>query len=66
MIRKGIKIIGSWHYNLNLFPKIMRVIKTSPLAPKLISHTFPLSAIQHAFEVSASPDHAKIILQPWA
>jgi threonine dehydrogenase-like Zn-dependent dehydrogenase len=66
MIRKGITLIGSWHYNINLFPKIMQVIQQSPLVPKLISHTFPLSDIQHAFEVSASPEHAKIILKPWA
>lgn len=66
MIRKGISLIGSWHYNLNLFPKIMQVIQQSPLVPKLISHTFPLSDIQRAFEVSALPEHAKIILKPWA
>lgn len=65
MIRKGITLIGSWHYNLNLTSKIMHVIQHSPLVPKLISHTFPLSDIQHAFEVSASPEHAKIILKPW-
>ncbi len=65
MIRKGLALFGSWHYNLNLFPSIMQVIQQSPLVPRLISHTFPLSDIQRAFEVSASPEHAKIILKPW-
>lgn len=66
MIRKGLTLIGSWHYNLNLFPAIMQVIERSPLVPQLITHTFPLSDVQRALEVSASPDHAKIILRPWA
>jgi threonine dehydrogenase-like Zn-dependent dehydrogenase len=66
MIRKGLTLIGSWHYNLNLFPQIMRVIQNSALVPRLITHTFPLSEVQRAFEVSAAAEHAKIILRPWA
>jgi threonine dehydrogenase-like Zn-dependent dehydrogenase len=66
MIRKGSTLVGSWHYNLNLFPKIMQVIQTSPLVPRLITHTFPLGEVQRALELSASPEHAKIILKPWA
>ena len=31
MIRKGLTIIGSWHYNLSLFPQIMQVIQQSPV-----------------------------------
>ena len=27
MIRKGLTLIGSWHYNLNEFPKVMQVIQ---------------------------------------
>ena len=65
MIRKGIKLIGSWHYNLNLFPHIMCTIQQSPLVDKLISHRLPMSQIQNALELSASPDHAKIVLDPW-
>ena len=65
LIRTGIQIIGSWHYNLNLFPKIMRVIERSPLIDLLVSHVLPMSHIQEAFTLSASPEHAKIILKPW-
>jgi threonine dehydrogenase-like Zn-dependent dehydrogenase len=65
MIRKGIKLIGVWHYNLNLIPKIMQVIEKSPVVGKLISHVLPMSRIQEAFEISASPEHAKIVLHPW-
>jgi L-iditol 2-dehydrogenase len=65
LIRKGIRILGSWHYNLNVYPKVMNVIQTSPLVDQLISHVIPMSRIQEAFEISASPEHAKIILKPW-
>jgi L-iditol 2-dehydrogenase len=65
MIRKGLTIRGSWHYNLSLYPKIMQVIQESPVIDKLISHVFPMSEVQQALELSASHQCAKIILQPW-
>lgn len=65
LIRKGISLTGSWHYNINHFPKIMEVIKNSPLLDKFITHVIPMSSIQEAFEVSASQNNAKIILKPW-
>ncbi len=65
MIRKGLTVRGSWHYNLSLYPKIMQVIQESPVIDKLISHVFPLSEVQQAFELSASHQCAKIILRPW-
>jgi threonine dehydrogenase-like Zn-dependent dehydrogenase len=66
MIRKGLTIRGSWHYNLSLYPKIMQVIRESPVIDKLISHIFPLREVQQALHLSASHQCAKIILQPWA
>ena len=65
LIRKGLTIHGSWHYNLNLFPKIMQVIERSPVIDRLISHVLPMSRIQEAMELSASHECAKIILKPW-
>ena len=65
LIRKGLAVRGSWHYNLNLFPKIMQVIQRSPVIDKLISHTFPLREAQVALELAASHQSAKIILRPW-
>jgi len=65
MLRKGLILHGSWHYNLSRFPQIMKVIQTSPLIDKLISHIFPMSKIQEAFEVSTSHNCAKILLKPW-
>jgi hypothetical protein len=57
--------VGSWHYNLNDYPKILQVIQESPLIDQLISHVMPMREIQAAFELSASLETAKIILQPW-
>ena len=65
MIRKGITLHGIWHYNLSCFPGVMKVIQHSSVIAQLISHVFPMSRIQDAFEVSASRDCAKIILKPW-
>lgn len=65
-IRKGLTLMGSWHYNLVDFPRVMQVIQESPLVEQLISHTFPMSRIQEALTCSASGDAAKIILDPWA
>ena len=65
MIRKGLTIIGQWHYSLNDFPKIMKVIQESPLLDLAISHVMPMSKVQEALELSASHQCGKIILKPW-
>lgn len=65
LIRKGLHLVGSWHYNMNDFPKIMEVIRRSPVVDHLITNVFPMSQIQEAFETSASQSGAKILLKPW-
>jgi L-iditol 2-dehydrogenase len=64
MIRKGLTLMGSWHYNLADFPKVMQVIQGSPLISSLITHRFPMRQIQEAFECSISRQSGKIILNP--
>lgn len=65
MIRKGLTLHGSWHYNLALYPKLIEVIRRSPYAGKLVSHTLPMSDVQSAMELSASQQCAKVLLDPW-
>lgn len=65
LIRKGIHLIGSWHYNLNDYPKLMKVIQTSPLVDKLVTHRFPMSRIEEAFTESARQMSGKILINPW-
>jgi L-iditol 2-dehydrogenase len=65
MIRKGLTLIGSWHYNLSLFPGIMRVIERSPLLDLLVTHRFPMREAQRAFDLQLTGDCGKVILDPW-
>jgi len=65
LIRKGLALYGSWHYNISLYPRVMQVIAESPLIDRLISHVLPMTDIQEAMELSASRECAKIILKPW-
>ncbi|MBN1673514.1 MAG: zinc-binding dehydrogenase [Kiritimatiellae bacterium] len=65
MIRKGLTLIGAWHYNLNDFPRLMQVIRDcAPLLDRLISHRFPLADIQQAFELQCTGECAKVVLKP--
>jgi threonine dehydrogenase-like Zn-dependent dehydrogenase len=64
-IRKGITLMGQWHYNLNGTFKIMKVISESPVIDKLITHVFPFNRVQEALEIGASHNCGKIILKPW-
>jgi len=66
LIRKGLTLLGSWHFNLQDVPKIMRIIqRRGPLLDRLISHVFPLDQIQQAWETQISGECAKVILKPW-
>ncbi|MGQ9731314.1 MAG: zinc-dependent alcohol dehydrogenase [Candidatus Zipacnadales bacterium] len=66
LVQTGVTVAGAWHYNLNAYPRLMRVIRESPLIDGLVSHIFGFSQVQKAFEVSASHNSAKVILDPWA
>lgn len=66
MIRKGLTLMGSWHYSLKDTPRMMRMIgELESELNKLISHTFPMEQIQDAWELQASGQCAKVILHPW-
>ena len=65
MIRKGLTLVGSWLYNMADYPKVMQVIQESPLIDLLISHVMPMSQIQEGFELLASGQCAKVVINPW-
>jgi len=65
MLRKGLTLRGSWHYNLALFPEVMQVVQRSPVAAQLISHVMPMSRAQEALALTASRHCAKVLLHPW-
>ena len=58
--------MGSWHFNLADSPRIMSMIgEVGGQLDKLITHRFPLDAIQTAWETQLSGQCGKVILQPW-
>ncbi|MGC9522930.1 MAG: zinc-dependent alcohol dehydrogenase [Anaerolineae bacterium] len=67
LLRKGLTLIGQWHYSLNDFDGMMQVIRGSrDKLDILISHRFPMSQVQEALALSASHRCGKILLDPWA
>lgn len=66
VISKGLTLHGAWHYDLADAPRIMQVIAgTGPLLDNMITHTFPMSRVQEAFELQVSGRCGKVILYPW-
>ena len=66
MIRKGLTLMGSWHYSLKDFPRVMQTITgNSEKVKKFITHTFPFAEIQQAWETQLSGECGKVILKPW-
>jgi L-iditol 2-dehydrogenase len=66
LIRKGLTIFGSWHWNLNDTKKMMGTIETTKnLINQLISHSFPLSEVEDAFKLQISGNCGKVLLHPW-
>ena len=65
MIRKGLRLQGSWHYNLNHYRRILHVIRHAPQLDLLVSHRLPLSRFTDAFELQAKGECAKILLDAW-
>jgi threonine dehydrogenase-like Zn-dependent dehydrogenase len=65
LIRKGLTIVGSWLYNMGDYAKVIQVIQESPLIDLLISHQMGMTRIGEAFELLASGQSAKIVIDPW-
>ncbi|HUT25655.1 MAG TPA: zinc-binding dehydrogenase [Sumerlaeia bacterium] len=66
IIAKGLTLHGAWHWNLGDSPRMMRVIAESgQLLDKHITHTFPMSRVQEAFELQVTGNCGKVILHPW-
>ena len=66
MIRKGLVLRGNWHYNLGDYTKLIRIIEqSSNQLDKYITHTFPMSQVQEAWEVQTTGECGKVVLDPW-
>lgn len=66
MIRKGLTLLGSWHYKMQDTPAIMQLIsRVGGQIEQLISHRFPMTQVQAAWELQLTGQTAKVLLQPW-
>lgn len=65
LLRKGLKLHGIWHWNLNHTPEMINLIRSSKeKIGKLITHIFPLDKIEEAFKIQRSGQCGKIIIKP--
>jgi L-iditol 2-dehydrogenase len=66
LLRKGLSLHGSWHYNMADTPQILRVIAANAeKLDRLITHRFPLERVADAWDLQASGQCAKVLLKPW-
>ncbi len=66
MIRKGLTLRGIWHWNLADAPRMMQMVQSvGGLLDKQITHTFPMSRVQDAFELQLTGESGKVLLHPW-
>ena len=67
MIRKGLVLRGAWHYNLGDYPDLIKIIgESEEKIEKLITHRFPMSEVQKAWELQITRQCGKVVLDPWA
>jgi L-iditol 2-dehydrogenase len=67
LIRKGLTLYGSWHWNLKDAPRMMATIAANKAAiGKLVTHKFALGDAEEAFKLQMSGACGKVLLHPWA
>lgn len=66
MIRKGLTLLGSWHYRMQDTPRIMALIgEVGAQIDRLVTHRFPLDAVEDAWQLQLTGQSAKVLLKPW-
>lgn len=66
MVPDGKILQGSWHWNLRDAQKIMQMIRDChDLIDKQITHSFPMTKVQDAWELQLSRNCGKVLLKPW-
>jgi L-iditol 2-dehydrogenase len=66
LIRKGLTLTGSWHWNINLTSEMLDTIRRSKSSiKKLVTHIFPMEQMEEAFKLQEKGNCGKILLKPW-
>ncbi len=64
-IRKGLTVQGTWFMNRLAYPRVFDLIRRKPVVAEVITHEFPLTRAQDAFETFLSGKSGKVLLKPW-
>ena len=64
-IRKGLTLMGSWHYNLNDREEMYSILRRSRVAGRLITDVYGFSEAQAAFDKFMTGNACKVVLKPW-
>lgn len=66
LLRKGLTLHGSWHWNWRDATRLWQVIKEQGAAiDKLITHRFALSQVRDTWELQLTGNCGKVLLYPW-
>ncbi|MBD3175809.1 MAG: zinc-binding dehydrogenase [Armatimonadia bacterium] len=67
LIRKGLTVHGVWHYNMGRTPAMMeQITEMGVQLDQLITHRFPMSGADEAFELQMTGECGKVVLDPWS
>jgi L-iditol 2-dehydrogenase len=66
MVPQGLTLHGCWHWNLqDMHPFMKMISEVGDLIDLQITHTFPMSRLQDAWELQLTGNCGKILLKPW-
>lgn len=65
LIRKDLDVIGSWYFNASEYEDMIKIVRRGVPIERLITHRFPITEAQKAFETFASGKAAKVLIKPW-
>ena len=66
-LRKQLTILGSWYYKRQDVEPLFRLIaRNRSKIRTMITHRFPMSRVQEAFELQLRAETGKVLLDPWA
>jgi L-iditol 2-dehydrogenase len=67
MIPGGLDLHGCWHWNLHDQARMWQTIRAcAPQLDQLITHRFPMSRVQDAWELQLTGQCGKVLLDPWS
>jgi L-iditol 2-dehydrogenase len=67
MVPQGLTLHGIWHWNLTAMHPFLKMINdVGDLIEQQITHTFPMSQVEQAWDLQITGNCGKVLLNPWA